>query len=220
MLFKGYKIFIKFDENIDYSNLNFLGNNSFKTIDFLSKKMGNNTFLEKAKSFLNDNNKAISQASTILNQLKEYYLFPISPGELKFKNNGSWEKIETVTGILKLKNNNNLQGFSFSSIIPEQAYNFTNHHLLDPFTTFILFKALEMSDKPVRVIVIGGLGKNTLTSLLNPVDLNFLATINKFDAEFDSIGSLNFEIEFEEFPDLDKIVEISDPIEKLFYKVE
>ncbi len=44
-----YKIFIKFDENVDYKELEFLGNKSFNTMDFLSQKLGDNNFIEKAK---------------------------------------------------------------------------------------------------------------------------------------------------------------------------
>ena len=61
-----------------------------------------------------------------------------------------------------------------------------------------------------------------MTTLLNPVDLNFLATVESFDAEFDNMGSLNFSIEFEEFIDFTEISEEKpdDIKEKLFYKVE
>ena len=47
-----YKIFIKFDENVDYKELEFLGNKSFNTMDFLSQKLGDNNFIEKAKGML------------------------------------------------------------------------------------------------------------------------------------------------------------------------
>ncbi|RRD38820.1 hypothetical protein EII29_09855 [Leptotrichia sp. OH3620_COT-345] len=221
-----YKIFIKFDEAIDYSNLKFLGSNSFNTVDFLSKKMGDVKFLEKAKEIMNNkfgdamSSKLFAQANNYLQNLKEYYLFPVSPSELKFKGIGKWEKIETVNGILKLKSKNDLQAISFQSFIPEQKYNFASHHLLDPFTTFILFKSLEVSDKPVRFILIGKFGKSTLTSLVNPVDLNFLATVNRFEADFDNTGTLNFDIEFEEFQEFEDIKEEQNLKEKLYYKVE
>ncbi len=91
--------------------------------------------------------------------------------------------------------------------------------MLDPFTTFLLFKSLEISDKPIRVILVGKLGKGTLSSILNPVDLNFLATVNKFECSFDAIGTLNFDIEFEEFPEFSDIEEVEATEEKLFYKV-
>jgi hypothetical protein len=224
------KIFIKFEESIDYKNLKFLGSNSFNTLDFLQKKMGNTKFLGKVQNMLNNTtNNAIdgfkssnlyAYADKYLTTLKEYYLFPVSPAEIKFKSVGSWEKIETASGILKLKNKNTLQALSFSSFIPEQKYNFASHHLLDPFTTFLLFKSLEMSDKPIRFILTGKFGKSSISSLINPVDLNFLATVNRFDAEFDNMGALNFDIEFEEFHEFEEIKEADALEEKLYYKVE
>ena len=224
------KIFIKFEESIDYKNLKFLGSNSFNTLDFLQKKMGNTKFLGKVQNMLNNTtNNAIdgfkssnlyAYADKYLTTLKEYYLFPVSPAEIKFKSVGSWEKIETASGILKLKNKNTLQALSFSSFIPEQKYNFASHHLLDPFTTFLLFKSLEMSDKPIRFILTGKFGKSYISSLINPVDLNFLATVNRFDAEFDNMGALNFDIEFEEFHEFEEIKEADALEEKLYYKVE
>lgn len=228
-----YKIFIKFDEKVNYKELEFLGNKSFNTLDSLSEKLGDNNFIEKAKGILQgsidkatsqinsltNGNAIFSQLNSKLSELKEFYLFPVSPSELKFKSIGGWETIDTVNGVLKLKNKNKLQSLAFSSIIPEQKYNFASHHLLDPFTTFLLFKSLEMSDKPIRVIVVGKLGKGTFSSILNPVDLNFLATVNKFDCEFDAIGTLNFEIEFEEFVEFSDITEVENTDEKLFYKV-
>jgi hypothetical protein len=221
-----YKVYIKFDESVNYKDLNFLGSNSFNTIDFLNQKLGDNNFIEKAKKMLSDKINSVSGQNPIFSQindkmaeLKEFYLFPVPPSELKFKSIGGWESIDTVNGILKLKNKNKLQSLAFSSIIPEQKYNFATHHLLDPFTTFLLFKSLEMSDKPIRLILVGKLGKGTLTSILNPVDLNFLATVNKFEANFDVTGTLNFEIEFEEYPEFSDITEADNPEEKLFYKV-
>ena len=228
-----YKIFIKFDENVDYKELEFLGNKSFNTMDFLSQKLGDNNFIEKAKgmlaSGLNDlkgkvdsiagGNALFSQINSKISELKEFYLFPVPPSEMKFKSIGGWESINTVNGILKLKNKKKLQSLAFSSFIPEQKYKFAAHHLLDPFTTFLLFKSLEISDKPIRVILVGKLGKGTLSSILNPVDLNFLATVNKFECSFDAIGTLNFDIEFEEFPEFSDIEEVEATEEKLFYKV-
>ena len=221
-----YKVYIKFDESVNYKDLNFLGSNSFNTVDFLNQKLGDNNFIEKAKKMLSDKmsnisgqNPIFSQINNKMTELKEFYLFPVPPSELKFKSIGGWESIDTVNGILKLKNKNKLQSLAFSSIIPEQKYNFATHHLLDPFTTFLLFKSLEMSDKPIRLILVGKLGKGTLTSILNPVDLNFLATVNKFEANFDVTGTLNFEIEFEEYPEFSDITEADNPEEKLFYKV-
>jgi hypothetical protein len=221
-----YKVYIKFDESVNYKDLNFLGSNSFNTIDFLNQKLGDNNFIEKAKKMLSDKMSSVSGQNPIFSQindkmaeLKEFYLFPVPPSELKFKSIGGWESIDTVNGILKLKNKNKLQSLAFSSIIPEQKYNFATHHLLDPFTTFLLFKSLEMSDKAIRLILVGKLGKGTLTSILNPVDLNFLATVNKFEANFDVTGTLNFEIEFEEYPEFSDITEVDNPEEKLFYKV-
>jgi len=221
-----YKVYIKFDESVNYKDLNFLGSNSFNTVDFLNQKLGDNNFIEKAKKMLSDKissisgqNPIFSQINNKMTELKEFYLFPVTPSELKFKSIGGWENIDTVNGILKLKNKNKLQSLAFSSIIPEQKYNFATHHLLDPFTTFLLFKSLEMSDKPIRLILVGKLGKGTLTSILNPVDLNFLATVNKFEANFDVTGTLNFEIEFEEYPEFSDITEADNPEEKLFYKV-
>ncbi len=233
MALLDYKIFIKFDEEVSYKELEFLGNKSFNTLDFLSEKLGDNNFIEKAKGILasgmdkakskldnlTEGNALFAQLNSKLSELKEFYLFPVPPSELRFKSIGGWETIDTVNGILKLKNKNKLQSLAFSSIIPEQKYNFASHHLLDPFTTFLLFKSLEMSDKPVRVIVVGKLGKGTFSSILNPVDLNFLATVNKFDCEFDAIGTLNFEIEFEEFIEFSDITEVENTDEKLFYKV-
>lgn len=229
MALMDYKIFIKFDENVDYKELEFLGNKSFNSLEFISEKLGDNNFIEKAKSILSSGrsqlnnlageNALFSQLNSKLSELKEFYLFPVPPGELKFKSIGGWEQIDTVNGILKLKNRNKLQSLSFSSIIPEQKYNFASHHLLDPFTSFLLFKSLEMSDKPIRVIMVGKLGKGTFSSILNPVDLNFLATVNKFDCEFDVTGTLNFEIEFEEFEEFEDITEAEEAEEKLFYKV-
>ena len=219
-------MYIKFDESVNYKDLNFLGSNSFNTVDFLNQKLGDNNFIEKAKKMLSDKmsnisgqNPIFSQINNKMTELKEFYLFPVPPSELKFKSIGGWENIDTVNGILKLKNKNKLQSLAFSSIIPEQKYNFATHHLLDPFTTFLLFKSLEMSDKPIRLILVGKLGKETLTSILNPVDLNFLATVNKFEANFDVTGTLNFEIEFEEYPEFSDITEADNPEEKLFYKV-
>ena len=228
-----YKIFIKFDENVDYKELEFLGNKSFNTMDFLSQKLGDNNFIEKAKgmlvSGLNDlkgkvdsiagGNALFSQINSKISELKEFYLFPVPPSEMKFKSIGGWESIDTVNGILKLKNKKKLQSLAFSSFILEQKYKFAAHHLLDPFTTFLLFKSLEISDKPIRVILVGKLGKGTLSSILNPVDLNFLATVNKFECSFDAIGTLNFDIEFEEFPEFSDIEEVEATEEKLFYKV-
>lgn len=227
------KIFIKFEESIDYKNLKFLGSNSFNTLDFLQKKMNDTKFLGKAQDMLNNatakansslellkSSNLYAYADKYLTTLKEYYLFPVSPAEIKFKSVGSWEKIETVSGILKLKNKNTLQTLSFSSFIPEQKYNFASHHLLDPFTTFLLFKSLEMSDKPIRFILTGKFGKSSISSLINPVDLNFLATVNRFDAEFDNMGALNFDIEFEEFHEFEEIKEADALEEKLYYKVE
>ena len=221
-----YKVYIKFDESVNYKDLNFLGSNSFNTVDFLNQKLGDNNFIEKAKKMLSDKMNSVSEQNPIFSQindkmteLKEFYLFPVPPSELKFKSIGGWESIDTVNGILKLKNRNKLQSLAFSSIIPEQKYNFATHHLLDPFTTFLLFKSLEMSDKPIRLILVGKLGKGTLTSILNPVDLNFLATVNKFEANFDVTGTLNFEIEFEEYLEFSDITEVDNPEEKLFYKV-
>ena len=221
-----YKVYIKFDESVNYKDLNFLGSNSFNTVDFLNQKLGDNNFIEKAKKMLSDKMNSVSEQNPIFSQindkmteLKEFYLFPVPPSELKFKSIGGWESIDTVNGILKLKNRNKLQSLAFSSIIPEQKYNFATHHLLDPFTTFLLFKSLEMSDKPIRLILVGKLGKGTLTSILNPVDLNFLATVNKFEANFDVTGTLNFEIEFEEYLEFSDIAEADNPEEKLFYKV-
>lgn len=228
-----YKIFIKFDENVDYKELEFLGNKSFNTMDFLSQKLGDNNFIEKAKGILagglNDlkgkvdsiagGNALFSQINSKISELKEFYLFPVPPSEMKFKSIGGWESIDTVNGILKLKNKKKLQSLAFSSFIPEQKYKFAVHHLLDPFTTFLLFKSLEISDKPIRVILVGKLGKGTLSSILNPVDLNFLATVNKFECSFDAIGTLNFDIEFEEFPEFSDIEEAEAAEEKLFYKV-
>lgn len=228
-----YKIFIKFDENVDYKELEFLGNKSFNTMDFLSQKLGDNNFIEKAKgmlaSGLNDlkgkvdsiagGNALFSQINSKISELKEFYLFPVPPSEMKFKSIGGWESIDTVNGILKLKNKKKLQSLAFNSFIPEQKYKFAAHHLLDPFTTFLLFKSLEISDKPIRVILVGKLGKGTLSSILNPVDLNFLATVNKFECSFDAIGTLNFDIEFEEFPEFSDIEEAEATEEKLFYKV-
>ncbi len=226
LLIMDYKIFIKFDEAVDYKNLKFLGSNSFNTIDFLSKKMGDMKFLEKAKGIMENkfgdamSSKLFAQANNYLSNLKEYYLFPVTPSELKFKGIGKWEKIETINGVLKLKNTNDLQAISFNSFIPEQNYGFASHHLLDSFTTFILFKSLEMSDKPIRLILVGKFGKSTLTTVLNPVDLNFLATVNRFEAEFDNTGALNFEIEFEEYREFEEIKEAEELQEKLYYKVE
>ncbi len=221
-----YKLYIKFDESVNYKDLNFLGSNSFNTVDFLNQKLGDNNFIEKAKKMLSDKINSASEQSLIFSQindkmteLKEFYLFPVPPSELKFKSIGGWESIDTVNGILKLKNRNKLQSLAFSSIVPEQKYNFATHHLLDPFTTFLLFKSLEMSDKPIRVILVGKLGKGTLTSILNPVDLNFLATVIKFECNFDAIGTLNFEIEFEEYLEFSDITEADKTEEKLFYKV-
>ena len=222
----NYKVYIKFDESVNYEDLNFLGSNSFNTVDFLSEKLGDDNFIEKAKKMLSDKVSSVSEQNPIFSQindkiaeLKEFYLFPVPPSELKFKSIGGWESIDTVNGILKLKNKNKLQSLAFSSIIPEQKYNFATHHLLDPFTTFLLFKSLEMSDKPIRLILVGKLGKGTLSSILNPVDLNFMATVNKFEANFDATGTLNFEIEFEEYPEFSDIAEVNNPEEKLFYKV-
>lgn len=221
-----YKVYIKFDESVNYKDLNFLGSNSFNTVDFLNQKLGDNNFIEKAKKMLSDKINSASEQSPIFSQindkmteLKEFYLFPVPPSELKFKSIGGWESIDTVNGILKLKNRNKLQSLAFSSIVPEQKYNFATHHLLDSFTTFLLFKSLEMSDKPIRVILVGKLGKGTLTSILNPVDLNFLATVIKFECNFDAIGTLNFEIEFEEYLEFSDITEADKTEEKLFYKV-
>lgn len=221
-----YKVYIKFDESVNYKDLNFLGSNSFNTVDFLNKKLGDNNFIEKAKKMLSDKinstggqNPIFSQINDKMTELKEFYLFPVPPSELKFKSIGGWESIDTVNGILKLKNRNKLQSLAFSSIVPEQKYNFATHHLLDPFTTFLLFKSLEMSDKPIRVILVGKLGKGTLTSILNPVDLNFMATVIKFECNFDAIGTLNFEIEFEEYLEFSDITETDKTEEKLFYKV-
>lgn len=233
MALLDYKIFVKFDEEVNYKELEFLGNKSFNTLDFLSEKLKDNKFLEKAKGILqNVENRAKSQMGNLaggkelfsqlndkLSELKEFYLFPVSPSEIKFKSIGGWETIDTVTGVLKLKNKNKLQSLAFSSIIPEQKYNFTSHHLLDSFTTFLLFKSLEMSDKPIRLIVVGKFGKGTVSSILNPVDLNFLATVEKFEAEFDAIGTLNFEIEFEEYPEFKNVEEVENSNERLFYKV-
>lgn len=222
----NYKVYIKFDESVNYEDLNFLGSNSFNTVDFLSEKLGDDNFIEKAKKMLSDKMSSVNEQNPIFSQindkiaeLKEFYLFPVPPSELKFKSIGGWESIDTVNGILKLKNKNKLQSLAFSSIIPEQKYNFATHHLLDPFTTFLLFKSLEMSDKPIRLILVGKLGKGTLSSILNPVDLNFMATVNKFEANFDATGTLNFEIEFEEYPEFSDITEVNNPEEKLFYKV-
>ena len=222
----NYKVYIKFDESVNYEDLNFLGSNSFNTVDFLSEKLGDDNFIEKAKKMLSDKMSSVNEQNPIFSQindkiaeLKEFYLFPVPPSELKFKSIGGWESIDTVNGILKLKNKNKLQSLAFSSFIPEQKYNFATHHLLDPFTTFLLFKSLEMSDKSIRLILVGKLGKGTLSSILNPVDLNFMATINKFEANFDATGTLNFEIEFEEYPEFSDITETDDPEEKLFYKV-
>ncbi len=228
----SYKIFIKFDEEVDYKELEFLGNKSFNTLDFLSEKLGDNNFIEKAKSMLAEGvNKATSklenatgsalfaQLNDKLSELKEFYLFPVPPSELKFKSIGGWETIDTLNGVLKLKDKNKLQSLSFSSIIPEQKYNFASHHLLDAFTTFLLFKSLEMSDKPIRLIIVGKFGKSTFSSILNPVDLNFLATVNRFEAHFDAMGTLNFEIEFEEFKEFTDVSEVENTDEKLFYKV-
>lgn len=39
LLNMNLKIFIKFDEVVDYKNLKFLGSNSFNTLDFLNQKM-------------------------------------------------------------------------------------------------------------------------------------------------------------------------------------
>ncbi len=164
-------------------------------------------------------NALFSQINSKISELKEFYLFPVPPSEMKFKSIGGWESIDTVNGILKLKNKKKLQSLAFSSFIPEQKYKFAAHHLLDPFTTFLLFKSLETSDKPIRVILVGKLGKGTLSSILNPVDLNFLATVNKFECSFDAIGTLNFDIEFEEFPEFSDIEEAEATEEKLFYKV-
>ena len=132
----SYKIFIKFDEEVDYKELEFLGNKSFNTLDFLSEKLGDNNFIEKAKSMLAEGvNKATSklenatgsalfaQLNDKLSELKEFYLFPVPPSELKFKSIGGWETIDTLNGVLKLKDKNKLQSLSFSSIIPEQKYN-------------------------------------------------------------------------------------------------
>ena len=222
----NYKVYIKFDESVNYEDLNFLGSNSFNTVDFLSEKLGDDNFIEKAKKMLSDKMSSVNEQNPIFSQindkiaeLKEFYLFPVPPSELKFKSIGGWESIDTVNGILKLKNKNKLQSLAFSSFIPEQKYNFATHHLLDPFTTFLLFKSLEMSDKPIRLILVGKLGKGTLSSILNPVDLNFMATVNKFEANFDATGTLNFEIEFEEYPEFSDITEVNNPEEKLFYKV-
>ena len=221
-----YKVYIKFDESVNYKDLNFLGSNSFNTVDFLNKKLGDNNFIDKATKMLSDKinstggqNPIFSQINDKMTELKEFYLFPVPPSELKFKSIGGWESIDTVNGILKLKKRNKLQSLAFSSIVPEQKYNFATHHLLDPFTTFLLFKSLEMSDKPIRVILVGKLGKGTLTSILNPVDLNFMATVIKFECNFDAIGTLNFEIEFEEYPEFSDITETDKTEEKLFYKV-
>ena len=49
-----YKVYIKFDESVNYKDLNFLGSNSFNTVDFLNKKLGDNNFIEKAKKMLSD----------------------------------------------------------------------------------------------------------------------------------------------------------------------
>ena len=229
-----YKIFIKFDENVDYKELEFLGNKSFNTMDFLSQKLGDNNFIEKAKGMLagglNDlkgkvdsiagGNALFSQINSKISELKEFYLFPVPPSEMKFKSIGGWESIDTVNGILKLKNKKKLQSLAFNSFIPEQKYNFASHHLLDPFTTFLLFKSLEMSDKPIRFILTGKFGKSSISSLINPVDWNFLATVNRFDAEFDNMGALNFDIEFEEFHEFEEIKEADALEEKLYYKVE
>ena len=99
-----YKIFIKFDENVDYKELEFLGNKSFNTMDFLSQKLGDNNFIEKAKgmlaSGLNDlkgkvdsiagGNALFSQINSKISELKEFYLFPVPPSEMKFKSIGGW----------------------------------------------------------------------------------------------------------------------------------
>ena len=82
----SYKIFIKFDEEVDYKELEFLGNKSFNTLDFLSEKLGDNNFIEKAKSMLAEGvNKATSklenatgsalfaQLNDKLSELKEFY---------------------------------------------------------------------------------------------------------------------------------------------------
>ena len=140
-----YKVYIKFDESVNYKDLNFLGSNSFNTVDFLNQKLGDNNFIEKAKKMLSDKMNSVSEQNPIFSQindkmteLKEFYLFPVPPSELKFKSIGGWESVDTVNGILKLKNRNKLQSLAFSSIIPEQKYNFATHHLLDPFSSFVL----------------------------------------------------------------------------------
>ena len=43
--------------------------------------------------------------------------------------------------------------------------------------------------------------------------------MNKFECSFDAIGTLNFDIEFEEFPEFSDIEEAEAAEEKLFYKV-
>lgn len=97
------------------------------------------------------------------------------------------EKIDTISGIFKLKGKNQLQKLSFKSFIPEQSYNF-EHLTYQMLLQRLYCLPLEMSDKPIRLILVGNLGKSTMTTLLNPVDLNFLATVESFDAEFDNMG--------------------------------
>ena len=75
-----YKVYIKFDESVNYKDLNFLGSNSFNTVDFLNQKLGDNNFIEKAKKMLSDKinsesgqSHIISQINDNMTELKEFY---------------------------------------------------------------------------------------------------------------------------------------------------
>ena len=62
LLNMNLKIFIKFDEAVDYKNLKFLGSNSFNTLDFLNQKMKDTKFLDKAKGVMESQSSSLTSS--------------------------------------------------------------------------------------------------------------------------------------------------------------
>ena len=215
------KIFIKFDESINYKELDFLGSKTFNTLDYLNKKYNLQDKIPDAGNLLSSASPYLEKLNKYQDMLQEYYLFPVTPESIDFKGNGKWEKVETLAGWLKYKERPALQSIKFKSFISARYYRYLHHYMLDPFTTFLLFKWLEKTDVPIRFIFVGKMGRGTLQSLTEPIDLNFLATIENFDSSFEANGDLEFSIDLEEYQEFEGVeLENEETNNKMFFKIE
>ena len=65
------------------------------------------------------------------------------------------------------------------------------------------------------------MGRGTLQSLTEPIDLNFLATIENFDSSFEANGDLEFSIDLEEYQEFEGVeLENEETNNKMFFKIE